>query len=53
MKICNTCKVEKNLADFYSTKTVCKGCHAISSKKWRDNKKALLNAVDYLKEYEN
>lgn len=46
MKVCNTCKVEKNLSEFYGLKTVCKGCHAITSKKWRDNnkeKKQLLN----------
>lgn len=46
MKICKTCKVEKNLADFYNTKTVCKSCHAINTKRWRDNnkeKKQLLN----------
>lgn len=46
MKICKTCKVEKNLADFYNTKTVCKSCHAVNAKIWRDNnkeKKKLLN----------
>lgn len=46
MKVCNTCKVEKNLSEFYGLKTVCKACRAITNKQWRDNnkeKKQLLN----------
>ena len=39
MKICKTCKVEKNLTEFYSLKVSCKSCHAVSAKKWRDNNK--------------